>query len=135
MKTFNSILRRGIFWKGSVEGDNHMVAFNAPGYYYLPEICHRDHACRFFVDYGDECFGWGYKGRGPKQLALTMLVHTKAGFFRDGRYLKAFHSDECDLAIKHHVAFMEEVISKLPAKWELTGEFILDWLAKKEEAL
>lgn len=138
MKVLDAKDWRGLFWEGRVvkvpAGSIHeyRVGFNTPPFYYLPAICHRDHACRLIVDYDDECFGWGYKGRGPKQLALSILVNTKAKQFKA---LWQIDTDTIALAVKHHVAFMEEVISKLPAEWELTEEFILDWLAKKEEAL
>lgn len=132
MKVLEPWPEHGLFWEGSINGNEYRVGFNAPTHYYIPGICHRDHACRFIVDYGDECFGWGYRGRGPKQLALAILVYTQAKFIRDNTTIHFYHHVARDLSLKHHVAFMEEVISKLPDKWELTEEFIMDWLAKKE---
>lgn len=132
MKALDPWPIRGLFWEGNINGTEYRVGFNAPQYYYIPGICHKDHACRSFLDYGDECFGWGYKGRGPKQLALTILIYTQAKAIKDSFHLNMCHKADIAIALKHHVAFMEEVISKLPDKWELTEEFIMDWLKDKE---
>lgn len=96
-----------------------------------PHLCHKDNAARNIIDYPD-VLAWGYKGNGPKQLAVAILHHTVA--YRD--YVKfqdwALHCDEArKIALAHHVKFMEEVVSKLPAKWELSEEFIFKWLKKQ----
>lgn len=53
-------------------------------------------------------FQWGYGGSGPGQAALAILAD--------------YYDDET--AMKHYQKFKWEVVSNLPAEWELTAHEI-----------
>ena|SRR5665213_907877 len=59
-------------------------------------------------------FNWGYRGSGPAQLALAVLLC----------YV------EKDIALRHHQDFKEDVIAKLNGNkdFELSGDTVKEWI-------
>lgn len=63
-------------------------------------------------------FEWGYAGSGPAQLALAILAHATGQ----------------TTALKHYMAFKNEVIARLPkAGWSITHNQVLDFIIKQKE--
>lgn len=82
----------------------------------------KDHRCHLVADntelpapqlngFNDEdSFEWGYAGRGPDRLALSILAH---------------HFGSIGLALNHRKNFVDNVIAELPFEgWTLTSEEI-----------
>lgn len=63
-------------------------------------------------------FNWGYRGSGPAQLSLAILLDFTC---------------KPDLAVKLHQVFKEEVVAKWDSAsdWRLEGYQIQDWLDRK----
>lgn len=123
--------RNRMDWAGRTDKKRNSVYYQV-GFGPNPHLCHIDQAARQIINYPDEVLAWGYKGNGPKQLALTILNHTVA--YRDFVPFRdmAYRFDEAKaVALAHHVKFMEEIVSKLPDKWELSEEVIFNWLKKQ----
>jgi hypothetical protein len=65
-------------------------------------------------EYSADGFEWGYGNSGPSQLALAILADVTG-------------SD--DYALRHHIWFKLEVISRLPWHgWELSGQQVWAWI-------
>ena len=65
-------------------------------------------------------FAWGYRGAGPKQLALALLADA---------------AGDDDLALYHHQNFKWAVIAVLPPNrgWRITSADIYSWIAGKQK--
>ncbi len=64
------------------------------------------------INHSPDGFSWGYGGSGPAQLALAILL-----LFCEKETATTLYQD-----------FKWEVIAKLPPNFELTDEFINDWI-------
>ena len=58
-------------------------------------------------------FEWGYKGSGPSQLALAILLDCLG---------------DKDMALKYYHKFKGAFVSKCEDSWEITEDDILKWL-------
>ena len=66
------------------------------------------------ADHSPSGFEWGYRGSGPAQLALALLLD---------------YTDDEDVALAEYMAFKDEVVSRLECsgpeqRWRLTGHEI-----------
>lgn len=93
--------------------------------------CHINHMFRNVVDYGDKTVAWGYKGNGPKQLALRLLIMAALYGLRKPEEALNIEYLAHKIGMAHAQAFMEEVVSKWGDEWTLTIDETQDWLAKK----
>lgn len=102
-----------------------------------------------FSGYGrNEVLSWGYCGKGPEVLAVTILsiyagipytdkLHPSNNRIATIHYL-GFRSNQTfylgDAWVKkHYKAFTKEVIAKLPDSWTMTEADIDEWVKKQEE--
>lgn len=61
-------------------------------------------------------FEWGYRGSGPADLALNILLHATGD--------RAF-------AGRHHLRFRDEVVRRIPlSRGELCADEVLEWVAR-----
>lgn len=63
-------------------------------------------------------FAWGFSGSGPSQLSLALLY---------------YFSEDRDFSIQNYQDFKEQIVSKLPRKFQLNAQFIKDWIEHKKE--
>lgn len=89
--------------------DTHKYDFVADLELYLNEVNH-----------SPDGFGWGYHGSGPSQVAYAIL-----------RYVCGNKTT----AMTFYQRFKREVIANLHGRWELSLEFVDNWLKKMEEEL
>ncbi len=76
-------------------------------------------------------FSWGYKGSGPAQLALAILLEhwewnsIMGGFAEE---VGSFFSPHIK-ALRHYQRFMKDVIAKMPkdSNWQITSKEISNW--------
>ncbi len=72
------------------------------------------------VNHSPDGFAWGYGGSGPAQLALALLCDA---------------TGDDDVALRHYHTFKFAVIAKLErGAWELTADYILDWVERQKGA-
>lgn len=61
-------------------------------------------------------FGWNYRGSGPAQLALALLL---------------FYTGDKRIAERYHQQFKEDVIARLEGDFKMPNTIILGWLQAK----
>lgn len=73
-------------------------------------------ASQKLFNHSPDGFGWGYRGSGPAQLALALLLDTTGDNFK---------------ALKLHQDFKEEFVAGWGEQWEICQTFILLWCGRQ----
>lgn len=118
------------FWHGRIDR-GHTVDFYKVWYAtfnYRYRFCNTDYACRWIKDYKDPICGWGYDGKGPKQLALAMVYHAVSG--RTINRLDP-HMKAAKIALKYHELFARQKVAKFGDYWRITNRAIVFWVWKQ----
>ncbi len=79
----------------------------------------RADASRKIQNHSPDGFSWGYRGSGPAQLALALLIDLGI---------------ESNRAIRLHHDYMRDVVAAwgIESEWEVTTEEICQWIANNE---
>lgn len=72
------------------------------------------------VNHSPDGFGWGYHGSGPSQTAYAMLRRVCG----NKTTAQAFYQQ-----------FKNEVIASLHGRWELSLDFVTDWIHQRQQEL
>lgn len=95
------------------------------------KLCHTDEMARCVKCYPDPIVSWGYEGTGPLQLAVFVLYYILSGGYW-GYYGTEPQIIASNLALKHHEAFMREVVANWGDNWEITKDEVMKWIKEKE---
>ncbi len=71
------------------------------------------------VNHSPDGFSWGYRGSGPAQLALALLIDVGV---------------ESNRAIRLHHDYMRDVVAAwdIESEWEVTTQEICQWIANND---
>ena len=63
-------------------------------------------------------FNWGYQGSGPAQLALALLYDV---------------TGDKDIAVRLHQAFKRAFVATWGETWEITDDYIQEWVGNQAQ--
>lgn len=79
-------------------------------------------------------FGWGYRGSGPADLALSILANYFAESYVNRAYIFKMKVGQVPpQCISYHQSFKEQFIAPIVDEtWQITSEQIDEWVAKQK---
>lgn len=122
-------------WRGDRHGEGCTYyyeiiekCYDGVGFVDESEVCHKDFCYRRQNNYGDIFLGWGYNGRGPRQLAFMMLIISQdpnRAYFNGGNHVP---KSIVTVAKQYAERYAAEVVSKFGKTWTRTSAGVKRWL-------